>query len=116
MKPGGDVILSSSIGDVILSSLLTKPFSIAQLETALDIAEEQVRTAEERMQQLRAELLLREDNYNKHFKNGGAGRSMRVLLCVGKRVKRGQMPAASSLNKSMSGSCLRYCGDSILNQ
>jgi hypothetical protein len=36
-------------------------------------AEERVRSAEERMIQLRAELLLREDNYNKHFKNGGAG-------------------------------------------
>lgn len=44
-----------------------------QLEAALAEAEEAVRTAEERMQQLRAELLLREENYNKHFKNGGAG-------------------------------------------
>ncbi len=35
--------------------------------------EELVRTSEERMAALRAELLLREENYNKHFKNGGAG-------------------------------------------
>lgn len=40
----------------------------------------QVRTSEERMQQLRAELLLREENYNKHFKNGGAGEK---VLAVG---------------------------------
>ena len=40
---------------------------------ALGEAEELVRTAEERMQQLRAELLLREESYNNHFKNGGAG-------------------------------------------
>ena len=44
-----------------------------QLEVALGEAEELVRTAEERMQQLRAELLLREESYNNHFKNGGAG-------------------------------------------
>jgi hypothetical protein len=44
-----------------------------QLEVALADAEELVRTAEERMQQLRAELLLREESYNKNFKNGGAG-------------------------------------------
>lgn len=46
--------------------------------------EELVRTSEERMAQLRAELLLREDNYNKHFKNGGAGEKVgdvRVLGC-----------------------------------
>lgn len=36
----------------------------------------QVRTNEERMAQLRAELLLREESYNKHFKNGGAGERM----------------------------------------
>ncbi|KAG1679463.1 hypothetical protein FOA52_007755 [Chlamydomonas sp. UWO 241] len=46
---------------------------IRQLQTALSESEERVRTAEERMVQLRKELLLREDNYNKHFKNGGAG-------------------------------------------
>ena len=40
---------------------------------ALAEAEELVRTAEDRMQQLRAELLLREESYNKNFKNGGAG-------------------------------------------
>lgn len=55
-------------------SLLVRCVSCAlQLEAALAEAEEAVRTAEERMQQLRAELLLREENYNKHFKNGGAG-------------------------------------------
>lgn len=32
------------------------------------------------MAQLRAELLLREENYNKHFKNGGAGEK---VLSVG---------------------------------
>lgn len=59
---------------------------IHQLESALYSAEEQVRTAEERMQQLRAELLLREDNYNKHFKNGGAGDK---VLNVGSAMKSG---------------------------
>eukprot|EP00198_Chlamydomonas_reinhardtii_P001640 XP_001690976.1 hypothetical protein CHLREDRAFT_188583 [Chlamydomonas reinhardtii] len=46
---------------------------IAELEGFVRQLEELVRTSEERMAQLRAELLLREDNYNKHFKNGGAG-------------------------------------------
>ncbi|GAX74041.1 hypothetical protein CEUSTIGMA_g1491.t1 [Chlamydomonas eustigma] len=46
---------------------------IRKLEVALAEAEELVRTSEERMQQLRAELLLREETYNNHFKNGGAG-------------------------------------------
>lgn len=45
-----------------------------------DVMYAQVRTSEERMQQLRAELLLREENYNKHFKNGGAGEK---VLSVG---------------------------------
>lgn len=35
-----------------------------------------MRTSEERMAKLRAEMLLREDNYNNHFKNGGAGAKM----------------------------------------
>jgi hypothetical protein len=35
--------------------------------------EEQVRAAEARVAELRNEMLLREDNYNKVFKNGGAG-------------------------------------------
>ncbi len=46
---------------------------IGELETAVRKLEELVRSSEERMAQLRAELLLREENYNKHFKNGGAG-------------------------------------------
>ncbi|KAG1658430.1 hypothetical protein FOA52_009612 [Chlamydomonas sp. UWO 241] len=46
---------------------------IRQLQTALSESEERERTAEERMVQLRKELLLRGDNYNKHLKNGGAG-------------------------------------------
>ena len=49
------------------------PSCCVQLEVALAEAEELVRTAEDRMQQLRAELLLREESYNKNFKNGGAG-------------------------------------------
>ena len=36
------------------------------------------------MQQLRAELLLREESYNNHFKNGGAGTS---VTCVGMGVR-----------------------------
>lgn len=36
----------------------------------------QMRTSEERMAKLRAEMLLREENYNNHFKNGGAGTKM----------------------------------------
>ncbi len=39
--------------------------------------DELVRTSEERMAKLRAELLLREENYNKHFKNGGAGEKVK---------------------------------------
>ena len=35
--------------------------------------EEAVRNAEERMTQLRREMLLREENYNKTFRNGGVG-------------------------------------------
>ncbi len=45
-----------------------------QLESALTEAEHRLHAAEEGMQQMKAELLLREDSYNKHFKNGGAGR------------------------------------------
>ena len=36
----------------------------------------QMRTSEERMAKLRGEMLLREDSYNNHFKNGGAGARM----------------------------------------
>jgi hypothetical protein len=46
---------------------------ISQLEGVLHSTQEQLRTAEERMQQLRSEMLLREESYNKHFKNGGMG-------------------------------------------
>jgi hypothetical protein len=50
------------------------------LSVALCATGVQVRTSEERMAALRAELLLREDNYNKHFRNGGAGEK---VLAVG---------------------------------
>ncbi len=46
---------------------------IARLEEVLQSREEALRTVEERMALLRNELLLREDNYNKHFRNGGLG-------------------------------------------
>lgn len=35
--------------------------------------EEALKTAEDRMAALRAEMLLREENYNKHFRHGGVG-------------------------------------------
>lgn len=44
---------------------------------------QQVRSSEERMAQLRAELLLREENYNKHFRNGGVGEK---VLSVGQAM------------------------------
>ncbi|GMH32716.1 hypothetical protein BSKO_00550 [Bryopsis sp. KO-2023] len=50
---------------------------IVALERALKVSEHAVQRSEERMNQLRNEMLLREDNYNKHFKNGG--RAEKVL-------------------------------------
>lgn len=46
--------------------------------------DELVRTSEERMAKLRAELLLREENYNKHFKNGGAGEKVGSWVGLGR--------------------------------
>lgn len=42
--------------------------AIAELRSLLDARDEAVRVAEEQLAQLRAQMLLREDNYNKHFK------------------------------------------------
>ncbi len=50
---------------------------IRALEGELRSREAALATAEDRMAALRGEMLLREDNYNKHFANGGAGQ--RVL-------------------------------------
>lgn len=44
---------------------------IVHLETELSAKQEEARKSAERMMQLRNEMLLREDNYNKHFRNGG---------------------------------------------
>lgn len=42
--------------------------AIAELRSLLDARDEAVRVAEEQLAQLRAQMLLREDNYNKHFR------------------------------------------------
>jgi hypothetical protein len=42
--------------------------AIAELRGLLVARDEAVRVAEEQLAQLRAQMLLREDNYNKHFK------------------------------------------------
>jgi hypothetical protein len=47
--------------------------AISRLETSLAAREAEVKVLEEKVNQLRREMLLREDNYNKHFRNGGAG-------------------------------------------
>lgn len=58
--------------------------TIADLRAALAAREEALRTAEDRMAQLRGEMLLREENYNKHFRNGGMGqRVLDVGLAAG---------------------------------
>mmetsp|Transcript_13940 Transcript_13940/g.37680 ORF Transcript_13940/g.37680 Transcript_13940/m.37680 type:complete len:170 (+) Transcript_13940:3-512(+) len=49
---------------------------IQQLQQKNGELTELMRTSEERMAKLRAEMLLREENYNNHFKNGGAGTKM----------------------------------------
>jgi hypothetical protein len=58
--------------------------AIAELRAAIAAREEALRTAEDRMAQLRGEMLLREENYNKHFRNGGLGeRVLDVGLAAG---------------------------------
>jgi len=47
--------------------------AINRLETSLAAREAEMKVLEEKLNQLRREMLLREDNYNKHFRNGGAG-------------------------------------------
>lgn len=47
--------------------------NIARLDTLSRTQAGELRLIEERMAQLRGELLLREENYNKTFSNGGAG-------------------------------------------
>jgi hypothetical protein len=42
--------------------------AIADLRSLLVARDEAVRVAEEQLAQLRAQMLLREENYNKHFK------------------------------------------------
>ena len=42
--------------------------AIAELQSLLAARDEALRAAEEQLAQLRAQMLLREDNYNKHFK------------------------------------------------
>jgi hypothetical protein len=46
---------------------------IEELERLVMQKEEALSDAEQRMTQLRREMLLREENYNKHFRNGGVG-------------------------------------------
>lgn len=47
--------------------------AIADLKATLAAQEEALQTAETRLHHLRNEMLLREENYNKHFRNGGVG-------------------------------------------
>ena len=47
---------------------------IQQLSALVNTQASQIQASEDKLQQMRAELLLREDNYNKTFSNGGAGR------------------------------------------
>jgi hypothetical protein len=47
--------------------------AIADLKATLAAREEALQTAENRVIHLRNEMLLREENYNKHFRNGGVG-------------------------------------------
>jgi hypothetical protein len=62
--------------------------AIAELRAALAAREEALRTAEDRMAQLSGEMLLREENYNKHFRNGGMGeRVLDVGLAAGAQSK-----------------------------
>lgn len=47
---------------------------ITELSNLVASQASQISASEDKLQQMRAELLLREDNYNKTFSNGGAGR------------------------------------------
>ena len=47
---------------------------IAELSSLVASQASQIQASEDKLQKMRAELLLREDNYNKTFSNGGAGR------------------------------------------
>ncbi len=47
---------------------------IQQLSSLVTSQATELQASEDKLQQMRAELLLREDNYNKTFSNGGAGR------------------------------------------
>ena len=47
---------------------------ITELSNLVASQASQIQASEDKLQQMRAELLLREDNYNKTFSNGGAGR------------------------------------------
>ncbi len=47
---------------------------IQQLSSLVASQAGELQLSEDKLQQMRAELLLREDNYNKTFSNGGAGR------------------------------------------
>lgn len=44
---------------------------IGELESMVRAKDGQLKASEDQMHKLRREMLLREDNYNKHFKNGG---------------------------------------------
>ena len=46
---------------------------IAGLETTVAAQLNSIQQSEEKLANMRSELLLREDNYNKTFSNGGAG-------------------------------------------
>ena len=47
---------------------------ISELSALTASQASELQASEDKLQQMRAELLLREDNYNKTFSNGGAGR------------------------------------------
>ena len=47
---------------------------IQQLSSLVTSQANELQASKDKLQQMRAELLLREDNYNKTFSNGGAGR------------------------------------------
>lgn len=55
--------------------------AIAGLRSVLVARDEAVRVAEEQLAQLRAQMLLREDNYNKHFKYADAVQTPRADMC-----------------------------------
>lgn len=47
---------------------------ISELSATVATQASELQASQDKLQQMRAELLLREDNYNKTFSNGGAGR------------------------------------------